>query len=76
MRHASSFLVVLAGVVGWALLAVGIVYLVVACEALPGFLGPTPGDTSPRTALGLVGLVLGVVALVVAFIADRRRATP
>ena len=74
MRRALSFLVVLGGIVGWALLAVGIVYLVAACEALPGFLGPTPGDTSPRTALGIVALVLGLAALGGAFIAARRSA--
>ena len=75
MRHISGLLVALAGLAGWALLAVGIVYLVVACEALPGFLGPTAGDTSPRIPLGIAGVVLGVAALGVAFIADRRRAS-
>jgi hypothetical protein len=75
MRHISGLLVALAGLAGWALLAVGIVYLVVACEALPGFLGPTPGDTSPRIPLGIAGVVLGGAALGVAFIADRHRAS-
>lgn len=45
----------LAGVVGLALLALGIVYLTVKCQALPGFLGPVHGDTSPRTGRGIVG---------------------
>jgi hypothetical protein len=73
MRRLSAVVVALAGLAGWALLAVGIIYLVVACEALPGFLGPTPGDTSPRTPLGVGSVLLGVAALAVAFIADRRR---
>jgi hypothetical protein len=72
VRGAWSFLVVLGGIVGWSLLAIGIIYLVAACEALPGFLGPTPGDTSPRTGLGIVALVLGLAALGGAFIAARR----
>jgi len=76
MRRASGFLVLLTGVLSFALLAAGITYLVVACEQLPGFLGPTPGDTSPRTALGIVGLVLGLATLSVAFLVDRRRPTP
>jgi hypothetical protein len=56
-----------AGVIGLALLAVGIVYLSVECQALPGILGGTPGDTSPRTGLGIASVVLGLVALVVAY---------
>jgi hypothetical protein len=65
--------VLLAGAVGLALLVVGIVYLTVECQALPGFLGPTRGDTSPRTGLGIAGLVLGLAALIAAFLAARRR---
>ena len=63
----------LGGIVGLALLGVGVVYLTVACEHLPGFLGPTAGDTSPRTGLGIVAVALGVVALALALIAARRR---
>lgn len=71
-RHAARILVPLAGVVGLALLAIGIVYLTVACEDLPGILGPTPGDTSPRIVLGVVAVVLGVAALLVVFLVARR----
>ena len=70
---ASRYLAVFAAVVGLALLVVGVVYLTVECRDLPGFLGPTQGDTSPRTALGVIGVVLGVVLLVAAFAATRRR---
>ena len=62
-----------AGLAGFALLAIGLVYLTVACEALPAFLGPTAGDTSPRTGLGLAGVVLGAAALIAAFVVARRR---
>jgi hypothetical protein len=72
-RHVVRILVPLAGIVGLVLVAIGIVYFTVACEDLPGILGPTPGDTSPRIALGVVGVVLGVAALVVGFIAARHR---
>jgi hypothetical protein len=72
-RHVARILVPLAGIAGLALVAIGIVYLTVACEDLPGILGRTPGDTSPRIGLGVVGVVLGVAALVVVFIAARRR---
>ena len=73
MRREVSLSVLLAGAVGLALLAVGIVYLTVECQALPGFLGPTRGDTSPRTGLGIIGLVLGLAALIAAFLVARRR---
>jgi len=49
------------------LLAIGIVYLTVECQALPGFMGPTHGDTSPRTKLGVVGVALGLTVLLAAF---------
>lgn len=68
--------VLLAMVVGLALLTVGIVYLSVACEALPGFLGRVQGDTSPRTGLGILGVLLGLVALSIALVAARRRRPP
>jgi hypothetical protein len=61
------------GAVGVLLLAVGVVYLTVACENLPGILGPHPGDTAPRTPRGVVGVVLGLVALAIALTAVRRR---
>jgi hypothetical protein len=73
VRRYMALPVLLAGVVGLALLAVGVVYLTVECQALPGLLGPVHGDTSPRTGLGIVGVVLGLVALAVAFVASRRR---
>lgn len=46
--------------IGLALLGLGIVYLTIACGSLPGFLGGTPGDASPRTGLGIVALVLAL----------------
>ena len=61
------------GAVGALLVAVGVVYLVVACQDLPGILGPTAGDTSPRTPRGVAGVVLGVALLAVALLAARRR---
>lgn len=48
---------------GALLLGIGVVYLVVACENLPGILGPTPGDTSPRALLGAIVLLLGLLVL-------------
>ena len=51
------------GAVGVALVGLGVAYLVVACESLPGFLGGIQGDTSPRTGFGVVALVLGLAAL-------------
>ena len=54
-------------------MGIGVVYLTVACQDLPGILEPTPGDTSPRTALGVVGIVLGLGALAVALAVARRR---
>jgi amino acid permease len=65
-------LVPLGALVGVALVAIGIVYLVVACENLPGFLGPHAGDTSPRVGLGVLGLVLGIASLTAALIVFRR----
>jgi hypothetical protein len=62
-----------AGVIGTVLVGVGIVYLSVACQDLPGILGPTPGHTSPRTPLGLAVLLLGLLVLGVAVVAARRR---
>jgi hypothetical protein len=75
MRGELSPRVVFAGVVGLALLALGIVYLSVECQALPGFMGPVHGDTSPRTGLGILAAALGVVALVGALVVGRRRGT-
>jgi amino acid permease len=65
--------VLIAGAVGLALFAVGAVYLTVQCQALPGFLGPTHGDASPRTGLGVVFVALGLVAVIIAFVEARRR---
>jgi amino acid permease len=73
MRRRLSIPTVLAGTIGVVLIALGIVYLTVACENLPTFLGPHAGDTSPRTGLGIVGVTLGLVSLVLALIAARRR---
>ena len=40
----------------------GTVYVAVACESLPSFLGSVPGDSHPRTRLG-AGLIVAAVAL-------------
>lgn len=60
-------------VLGVVAVGIGIVYLTLACENLPGILGPHPGDTSPRTPRGVVGLVLGLALLAVALLLVRRR---
>ncbi len=73
MRRGVGILTLVMGAVGLVLLAVGIVYLTVECHALPGILGPTHGDMSPRTKLGVVGVVLGLVVLLASFVAARRR---
>jgi hypothetical protein len=73
VRRNAVFPVLLAGALGLALLVLGIVYLTVECQALPGFMGPIRGDTSPRTGLGIVSLLLGLGALIVAFASARRR---
>ena len=73
MRPAGVISVV-SGLFGLILVAVGIVYLVVACENLPGLLGPTPGDSAPRTPLGVAVLVIGALVLALtAFLVRRRR---
>jgi hypothetical protein len=63
----------LAGALGLTLVAVGIVYLTVECQALPGILGPTHGDTSPRTGLGIACVALGLAVLAAAYAGARRR---
>jgi hypothetical protein len=62
---------------GLALLALGIVYLTVECRSLPGVLGGTRGDTSPRTGLGVLCVVLGLgVLLATLFLSHRRPPSP
>ena len=73
MRFRLRIGLALSGVIGLASLAVGIVYLTVACQDLPGILGPTRGDTAPRTVLGIVGVSLGLLILLSALLAARRR---
>lgn len=73
MHNRRHITVVTTAIVGALLVAIGIVYLTVACEDLPGLMGPTAGDTSPRTPLGVVGVVLGLGALAVAVAVARRR---
>lgn len=70
MRSATGIVL---GLVGAALIALGAVYLVVACQNLPGFLGPTPGESSPRTPLGAAILSLGLLTLGVLAVLRRRR---
>ena len=74
MRPTAGLISVVSGLFGLILVAVGIVYLVVACENLPGVLGPTPGDSAPRTPLGVAVLVIGALVLALtAFLVRRRR---
>jgi hypothetical protein len=61
----------LIGALAAATTALSIVYLTTACEDLPAFLGPSPGDTHPRTALGVVAAVLAVAFAVAALTAAR-----
>ena len=63
MRGDGKLGVILLGVAGLALVAVGVVYLAVACGSLPGFLGPVHGDTAPRTGRGLLALALAAIVL-------------
>jgi hypothetical protein len=65
----------LAAAAALVLLAIGVVYLTVECQSLPAFLGPTKGDTAPRSGLGIVFLALGGVALVIAWF-SRRQSPP
>jgi hypothetical protein len=60
-----------------ALLAgvLGVVYVSVACESLPAFLGGVRGDSDPRTPLG-VALLVGAGVLVVATLLSRRASGP
>lgn len=64
---------VLVGLLGLALLALGVIYLSVECQALPGFMGPVHGDTAPRTGLGILGVVLGIAVLGLTGLAVARR---
>ncbi len=62
---------------GIAIVALGITYLTVECQALPALLGGTAGDTSPRSRLGIACVVIGaLVVLVGAFMARRRPPAP
>lgn len=60
------------GLLGLILLGLGVVYLSVECQALPAFMGPVHGDTTPRTGLGVVASALGLTGLAGAVIAARR----
>lgn len=73
VRRGLGIPTVLSGILGVALLGLGVVYLTVACESLPGFLGGIAGDTSPRTGLGIVAVVLAVLAFAFGLIAAQRR---
>jgi amino acid permease len=66
-----------AAALGVLVVAIGVVYLSVACENLPGVLGPSAGDAAPRTPLGAAVVVLGFMVLAAAlFIARRRPSNP
>jgi hypothetical protein len=49
------------GLVSLLALGLGVVYLVVACQSLPGFLGQGAGDPHPRTPLGAALLVFAAL---------------
>ncbi|HUZ09392.1 MAG TPA: hypothetical protein VMU76_04410 [Acidimicrobiales bacterium] len=69
MATSRRFLVVLLGLVGLVLIAIGIVYFVVKAGSLPSFIpGHIAGSSSHRTKRGLVALVVGAVVLLVAVI--------
>jgi hypothetical protein len=53
--------------------ALGVVYLAVACQSLPGFLGSVAGDTHPRTRLGAALVVLALLLALASVITSRRR---
>jgi hypothetical protein len=57
-----------------AAFALGVTYVAVACESLPSFLGGVPGDTHPRTPLG-VALLIAAVMFAAAAYASRRPST-
>ncbi len=73
VRGEVSLRVLAAGVLGLVLLALGVVYLSVECQSLPGFMGPTQGDTAPRSGLGIACVALGLAAVAVGLLAARRR---
>lgn len=73
VRRNVSFPVLAAGVIGLVFLALGVAYMTVECQALPGFLGGTHGDTAPRTGLGIAVVALSRVAWIIAFATSRRR---
>ena len=50
-----------------------VIYLVVACESLPGVLGPVAGDSQPRTKLGAAILLVAVILATGAVLATRLR---
>jgi hypothetical protein len=52
--------------------ALGVVYVAVACQSLPSFLGAVPGETHPRTRLGVALLVLAVAFAATAYTVRRR----
>lgn len=66
----------LSAIAGAAFLGLGIVYLTVACESLPGFLGGEAGHASPRTGLGIVAVLLALAVAVGLLITRRRPPSP
>jgi hypothetical protein len=57
------------------LTVVAVIYLVVACQSLPGLLGPVAGDTHPRTRLGAGLLLVAVIMAIGAVLTVRPRPT-
>lgn len=73
MRAKLRLSVLALAALGLALLTLGVVYLIVECQALPSFLGPSRGDASPRTGLGVLAAALGSLSLGTAALLARQR---
>ncbi len=58
--------------IGVALLVVGIVYWTVPLEHLPSFMGHAASSTKHHTKRALAATVLGVIALIVGWLAFAR----
>ncbi len=52
--------------------ALGTTYLVVACQALPSFMGRVAGDNRPRTKLGAALLAVAAAVAVAGAVTARR----
>lgn len=69
-------LALVAGLVGFVLIVIAIVYFAVQAKSLPGFMGQVDGATGHRTKRGVAALVLGALSLLVAGVLFRSPASP